>query len=111
MEMNTHAQFVTKNSQSIVFILGTRGQQQDHVARVVTIHTQESIKEKEEIKTNTYFHKTHFEEEHSTYIHNNKPPFFKQYSFFYYAVSKTLECMEKNACGMCNDGGLLIELC
>ena len=103
MEMNTHAQFVTKNSQSIVFILGTRGQQQDHVARVVTIHTQESIKEKEETKTNTSFHKT--------YIHNNKPPFFKQYSFFYYAVSKTLECMEKNACDMCNDGGLLIELC
>jgi len=95
MEITIHAQLVIEYFQSIVSISGTRGQQQDHVARVVTIHTQESIKEKEEIKTNTYFHKTHFEEEHSTYIHNNKPPFFKQCFFFYYAVSKTLECMEK----------------
>ena len=78
MEITIHAQLVTEYSQSIVSISGTRGQQQDHVARVVTIHTQESIKEKEEIKTNTSFHKTHFEEEHNTYIHNNKPPFFKQ---------------------------------
>jgi hypothetical protein len=67
MEITIHAQLVIEYFQSIVSISGTRGQQQDHVASVVTIHIQESIEE--ESKTNTSFHKTHFEEEHSTYIY------------------------------------------